>query len=73
MGAVAAIGQINIKRLIAYSSISHIGYALAGLATGSNEGIKKFCHIYNNLYINEFRFIFLFINDEEKQRILRGY
>ena len=33
-GAVAAIGQKNIKRLIAYSSISHIGYALAGLTTG---------------------------------------
>ena len=32
-GAVAAIGQKNIKRLIAYSSISHIGYALAGLTT----------------------------------------
>ena len=40
-GAVAAIGQINIKRLIAYSSISHIGYTLAGLATASNEGIQS--------------------------------
>jgi NADH-quinone oxidoreductase subunit N len=33
-GAIAAIGQTNLKRLIAYSSIGHIGYALAGLATG---------------------------------------
>ena len=40
-GAVAAIGQTNIKRLIAYSSIGHIGYTLAGLATGSNEGIQS--------------------------------
>ena len=40
-GAVAAIGQKNLKRLIAYSSISHVGYALAGLATGSNEGIQN--------------------------------
>ena len=40
-GAIAAIGQTNLKRLIAYSSISHIGYALAGLATGSNEGIQS--------------------------------
>jgi NADH-quinone oxidoreductase subunit N len=40
-GAIAAIGQTNIKRLIAYSSISHIGYTLAGLATGSNEGIQS--------------------------------
>ena len=40
-GAIAAIGQTNIKRIIAYSSISHIGYALAGLSTGSNEGIQS--------------------------------
>ena len=40
-GAVAAIGQTNIKRLIAYSSIGHIGYTLAGLATGSNEGVQS--------------------------------
>ena len=41
LGAVAAIGQRNIKRLIAYSSISHIGYALAGVSTGTNEGIQS--------------------------------
>ncbi len=40
-GAVAAIGQKNLKRLIAYSSISHIGYAIAGLTTGTNEGIQS--------------------------------
>ncbi len=40
-GAVAAIGQKNLKRLIAYSSISHIGYALAGLSTATNEGIQS--------------------------------
>jgi len=40
-GAVAAIGQNNLKRLVAYSSISHIGYALAGLSAGSNEGIQS--------------------------------
>ena len=40
-GAVAAIGQKNLKRLIAYSSISHMGYALAGLATISNQGIQS--------------------------------
>jgi len=37
-GAVAAIGQKNLKRLIAYSSISHMGYALAGLSTGTVQG-----------------------------------
>ncbi len=41
LGAVAAIGQKNLKRLIAYSSISHMGYALAGLATVSNQGIQS--------------------------------
>ncbi len=40
-GAIAAIGQKNLKRLIAYSSIGHMGYALAGLAVGSNEGIQS--------------------------------
>jgi len=49
-GAIAAIGQINLKRLIAYSSISHIGYALAGLSTGSNEGIQSSV-IYITIYI----------------------
>ena len=49
-GAVAAIGQTNIKRLIAYSSISHIGYTLAGLATASNEGIQSSI-IYISIYV----------------------
>jgi len=49
-GAVAAIGQNNLKRLIAYSSIGHIGYALAGLATGTNEGIQSSI-IYLTIYI----------------------
>ncbi len=49
-GAIAAIGQTNLKRLIAYSSISHVGYTLAGLATGSNEGIQSSI-IYITIYI----------------------
>ena len=49
-GAIAAIGQTNIKRLIAYSSIGHMGYVLAGLATGSNEGIQSSI-IYMSIYI----------------------
>jgi len=49
-GAVAAIGQTNIKRLIAYSSISHIGYTLAGLASVSNEGIQSSI-IYISIYV----------------------
>ena len=49
-GAIAAIGQTNLKRLVAYSSISHVGYALAGLATGSNDGIQSSV-IYFTIYI----------------------
>ena len=49
-GAIAAIGQTNLKRLIAYSSISHVGYALAGLATGSNDGIQNSV-IYIIIYV----------------------
>ena len=49
-GAIAAIGQTNIKRLVAYSSIGHIGYTLAGLATGSNEGIQSSI-IYISIYV----------------------
>ncbi len=40
LGALAAIGQHNIKRLMAYSSIGHMGYALIGLAAGSQAGLR---------------------------------
>ena len=49
-GAFAAIGQSNIKRLMAYSTISHIGYALAGIATGTNSGIQSTI-IYLTIYL----------------------
>ena len=49
-GAVAAIGQSNLKRLIAYSSIGHMGYALAGLASGTNQGIQSSV-TYISIYI----------------------
>jgi len=41
LGAVAAIGQTNIKRLMAYSSIGHMGYALLGLAAGTQLGVQS--------------------------------
>ena len=50
LGAVAAIGQNNIKRLMAYSTIGHMGYALAGLATGTNTGIQSTV-IYLTIYL----------------------
>ena len=49
LGVVAAIGQDNIKRLMAYSSIGHMGYALAGILTGTIEGTKSTI-IYLTIY-----------------------
>ncbi len=40
LGSLAAIGQRNIKRLMAYSSIGHMGYALIGLAAGTSQGVR---------------------------------
>ena len=50
LGAVAAIAQKNIKRLLAYSSIGHIGYALAGVATGAITGYQS-AVIYISIYV----------------------
>jgi NADH-quinone oxidoreductase subunit N len=50
LGAFAAIGQSNIKRLLAYSSIGHMGYALVGLAAGSEEGVQGVV-IYMMIYL----------------------
>ena len=49
-GAISAIGQKNLKRLIAYSSIGHMGYALAGVSVGTNAGIQSSI-IYMCIYI----------------------
>jgi NADH-quinone oxidoreductase subunit N len=50
LGAVAAIAQTNIKRLMAYSSIGHIGYALIGVATASPAGIRGVL-VYMTIYL----------------------
>lgn len=50
LGAVAAIGQKDIKRLMAYSSIAHMGYALMGLASGTEMGVKSML-IYMAIYV----------------------
>ncbi|MDC3233225.1 NADH-quinone oxidoreductase subunit NuoN [Pelagibacteraceae bacterium] len=50
LGAVAAIGQKNLKRLLAYSSIGHMGYALAGIATGAINGFKSSI-VYITVYV----------------------
>lgn len=50
LGAIAAIGQTNIKRLMAYSSIGHMGYALLGLAAGTSLGARGVL-IYLAVYV----------------------
>jgi len=50
LGAFGAIGQTNIKRLMAYSSIGHMGFALVGLAAGNREGIEGVL-IYLSIYL----------------------
>lgn len=50
LGSVAAVVQTNIKRLMAYSSIGHVGFALVGLAAGSIDGIRGLI-IYMAIYL----------------------
>jgi NADH-quinone oxidoreductase subunit N len=60
VGAIAAIGQTDIKRLMAYSSISHMGFALMGLAAGTEQGVTAmliYMAIYVTMNIGTFAFI----------------
>jgi len=60
LGAIAAIGQTDIKRLMAYSSISHMGFALMGLAAGTEQGVSAmliYMAIYVTMNIGTFAFI----------------
>ncbi|WP_370046439.1 NADH-quinone oxidoreductase subunit NuoN [Salipiger sp.] len=60
LGAIAAIGQRNIKRLMAYSSITHMGFALMGLAAGTEFGVQAmlvYMAIYVTMNVGTFAFI----------------
>ncbi|AUQ50538.1 NADH-quinone oxidoreductase subunit N [Phaeobacter inhibens] len=66
VGAVAAIGQRDIKRLMAYSSIAHMGYALMGLAAGTAYGVQAllvYMAIYVSMNIGTFAFILMMEKD----------
>lgn len=65
LGAVAAIGQTNIKRLMAYSSIAHMGYALMGLAAGTALGVEAML-VYMTIYVTMNVGTFAFILSMEK-------
>jgi NADH-quinone oxidoreductase subunit N len=60
LGAIAAIGQRDIKRLMAYSSIAHMGFALIGLAAGTAYGVQAmlvYMAIYVTMNLGTFAFI----------------
>ena len=68
LGSVAAIGQKKLKRLIAYSSISHMGYALAGISTGTNQGIQSsitYIFIYLIMNLAFFSCVFMMKKNEK--------
>ncbi len=73
LGAVAAIVQKNLKRLLAYSSIGHVGYALAGVATGEASGYESavvYISIYVVMNIGAFSCLYLMKkNGEYKENI----
>jgi len=65
LGAIAAIGQTDIKRLMAYSSITHMGFALMGLAAGTEQGVSAML-IYMAIYVTMNIGAFAFIMSMEK-------
>lgn len=65
LGAIAAIGQRDIKRLMAYSSIAHMGYALIGIASGTVEGVQAML-IYMAIYVTMNLGTFAFIMSMER-------
>ncbi len=68
LGSFAAIMQTNIKRLIAYSSIAHMGYALVGIASGVDEGFSSvltYMFIYVVMSIGTFIIIISMRRDNE--------
>ena len=67
LGAFAALPQTNIKRLMAYSTIGHIGYALVGLAAGTQEGVEAvliYMAIYATMTLGTFACILSMKNEE---------
>jgi NADH-quinone oxidoreductase subunit N len=66
LGAIAAIGQTNFKRLMAYSSIAHMGFALMGLASGTEAGVQAmliYMAIYVTMNVGTFAFILSMTRD----------
>ncbi|GLQ34765.1 NADH-quinone oxidoreductase subunit N [Amylibacter marinus] len=66
LGSIAAIGQSNIKRLMAFSSIAHMGFALVGLASGTEDGVAALL-IYMAIYVTMNIGVFAFILNMERE------
>jgi NADH-quinone oxidoreductase subunit N len=76
LGAFAAIGQTNIKRLMAYSSIGHMGYALVGLASGTIEGaqgVLVYLAIYVAMTLGSFAIILAMKRDGQAVEQIRDF
>ena len=76
LGAIAAMIQTNFKRLLAYSSIGHIGYALAGVATGAVSGYQSaivYISIYVIMNIGAFSCLYLLKKTESIKKIFQIY
>jgi NADH-quinone oxidoreductase subunit N len=75
LGSIAAIGQTDIKRLMAYSSIAHMGFALMGLAAGTVLGVQAmliYMAIYVTMNIGAFAFIMSMERDGAAVSDIRG-
>ncbi|APZ54881.1 NADH-quinone oxidoreductase subunit NuoN [Salipiger abyssi] len=75
LGSVAAIGQRDIKRLMAYSSITHMGYALMGLASGTEFGVQAmlvYMAIYVTMNVGTFAFILSMTHEGEPVTDIRA-
>ncbi len=75
LGSIAAIGQTDIKRLMAYSSIAHMGFALMGLAAGTALGVQAmlvYMAIYVTMNIGAFAFIVTMERDGASVSDIRG-
>ncbi|MBF9036731.1 NADH-quinone oxidoreductase subunit NuoN [Rhodobacterales bacterium HKCCE2091] len=72
LGAIAAIGQRDFKRLMAYSSITHMGFALMGLAAGTEQGVEAML-IYMAIYVvmNIGTFAFILTMEKDGRHITR--
>ncbi len=76
LGSIAAIGQHDIKRLMAYSSIAHMGFALVGLAAGTERGVEAmliYMAIYVTMNIGTFAFILSMERDGQHVTRIEGF